>query len=108
MDPRLWELLKAEPGVLYIREAKFVPKGSQLSLDCEYINNTHPRGRSFELTFKHCRDIRWQVMDPTTNAEAVEALGLYLGEQSHTKPAVVYTGVTEVMVLYSELSINAD
>lgn len=108
MDPRLWQLLNLSPGDFYIRNVQLNNGGSTLAIDCTIVNETHPKGKDARLHFMNCRDIRCQVLDPTFREEVVQALGVYLGEQSHTKPAVLYTGITEMSVLYDEIAVFAE
>jgi hypothetical protein len=107
MDPRLWQILNTVPGELYIREISLSHQGKSLILDCETFNETHPNGRRFRLTFSRCRDVHWQASNPHPEGDEVaQALGVYLGEELHMKPAVVYTGGTEMSVLYDEIRID--
>jgi hypothetical protein len=106
MDPRLWKLLDLSPGALYIQNVHLSHNESTLTLDCRAISDAYPKGRAFQIMFKNCRDVRWQAVDPHANESMPQALGLYLGEEEHHKPAVVYTGSTEMTVLYNELVID--
>lgn len=107
MDPRLWQLLNTAPGELFIRRMWLSHNNNTLTLECEAVNDVYPNGMTFELQFKNCRDIRWQSMSAASIQEHLQALGFYLGEQAHHKPAVVYTGESEMSVLYQELDIKA-
>ena len=107
MDPRLWRLLNTEPGELYILDVHVLHAGSTLEIECEAKNSVYPNGKIYRITFKNCRDIHWQAMNPDNDNEVAQALGIYLGEQQHNKPAVVYTGETEMSVLYSEIMVQA-
>lgn len=108
MDPRLWQLVNLTPGELYVQNVKISHIESTLTLECRAFHNTYPKGKAINITFKNCRDIRWQAVDPHAGEEAAQALGVYLGEQQHGKPAVVYTGATEMSVLYNEIMISAN
>lgn len=105
MDPRLWEWLNMPPGELFIRRIALSHKNSTLTLECEAISEKTAKRRAFHLQFVNCRDIRWQALD-VHDGESVKALGVYLGEGSHGKPAVLYTGLAEMSVLYSEIHIG--
>lgn len=105
MDPRLWQQLNMSPGELFIRHISLSHKDSTLTLECEAVSNSAAKRRQFRLEFVNCRDIRWQSLDAHSD-EMVKALGLYLGEESHRKPAVVYTGAVEMSVLYRSVRIN--
>jgi hypothetical protein len=107
MDPRLWELLNTPPGTLYINNISLSQQGKSVIIDCETFNDAYPNGKCFRLRFSHCRDLHWQASDPMRPDDAAaEALGVYLGEQLHGKPAVVYTGGTEMSVLYNSIEID--
>ncbi len=107
MDPRLWELLNLPPGSVYIEHVYLSHVGSTLTLNCKAFGEAYPKGKPFQIQFRNCRDIRWEAVDPNAGEEAAEALGVYLGEHAHHKPAVVYTGATEMTVLYNEINVRA-
>jgi hypothetical protein len=105
MDPRLWEMLNSPPGELFIRRISLLCEGQSLEVECETFNDSHPHGKKFRMVFSNCRDIRWESSDPYMQKPEVQAFGMYLGEELHGKPAVVYTGGTEMSVLYDEVYI---
>jgi hypothetical protein len=107
MDPRLWQILDTPPGDLYIRHISLSDHGKSVMVDCEAFNVAYPNGKKFRLTFAHCRDVHWQASDPMAHRDGqMQALGVYLGEERHSKAAVVYTGDTEMSVLYNEIHID--
>lgn len=106
MDPRLWQTVNLTPGELYVQNVKISHVESTLTLECKAFHDTYPKGKNIYITFKNCRDIRWQAVDPHAGEEAMQALGIFLGEHCHGKPAVVYTGATELSVLYNEVRIS--
>ncbi len=107
MDPRLWQLLNVPPGSVYVNNMNLCPKNSTLTVDCRALSDTYPKGKSFEIQFSHCRDVRWQAVNPGGSDEVVEALGLFLGEEGYNKPAVVYTGGIEVSVYYGDVTATS-
>lgn len=106
MDPRLWQWLNSPPGELFIRSIALSHTSSTLTLECEAYSDVYPGGKTFRLRFMNCRDIRWQAMDTHPEGERIQALGMYLGEHSHHRPAVMYTGAVEMSVLYSKVQID--
>jgi len=106
MDPRLWELLSLPPGSVYIRDVRLCHTNSTVIVDCDAVTDADPNGTSFQLTFKNCRDVHWEAVDPYSKDELVQAFGVYLGEEAHNKPAVIYTGITEMTVLYDEVQVR--
>jgi hypothetical protein len=106
MDPRLWQLLEMPPADLYIRRVWLSHEGSTLTLECEAVCKDYPDGRVFQIAFQHCRDIHWQSVGPVNGNVTPQALGMYLGERDHNKPAVVYTGDTEMTVLYHDVMVQ--
>lgn len=105
MDPRLWQLVDLPPGDLYVRHVQLDHETGTLALECEVFYPDYGDSQTFQLRFKKCRGIRWEAMDTDAGEAAAHALGIYLGEQSHTKPAVVYTGANEMSVLYQEVDV---
>ncbi|MEL7235463.1 MAG: hypothetical protein AAGK74_13260, partial [Chloroflexota bacterium] len=103
MDPRLWELLRLPPGALYIQNVRLCHEGSTVIVDCTAITDENPRGQNFQINFKNCRNVQWEAMDPYNTEANVQAFGVFLGEQSHNKPAIIYTGMTEMSVLYDSV-----
>ncbi|MEM6283382.1 MAG: hypothetical protein AAF787_14400 [Chloroflexota bacterium] len=106
MDPRLWELLRLPPGTLYIHNVHLQHSESTVIVDCQAITDDTPRGKTFQINFKNCRNVQWEAIDPYSTDKNVQAYGVFLGEQSHSKAAIIYTGLTEMSVLYDSVNVS--
>jgi hypothetical protein len=79
--------------------------GSQLSLRCLY----DPAGERlpYLVTFHHCQQIQWNVheLELVADAEA-DLIGISLGKGDFQEPAVIYTDIFELSIVYSSFTIQ--
>lgn len=106
MDPRLWQLLNLPTGSVYIHNIQLSHKNSTVILDCYAQTEMAQKDKPFKLIFTHCRDVQWQAVDPNSGSDIVQAVALYLGEKMGNKPAVVYTGSTEMSIIYDDVIVE--
>ncbi|MFZ4814380.1 MAG: hypothetical protein ACOYL5_07585 [Phototrophicaceae bacterium] len=104
MDPRLWALLNTAAGEVFLRRIWLDCAANVLVLECNLTANGHQN--SFRLRFTDCRDLHWQANMPDTSGGDLPALGLFLGQARHHRAAVIYTGGTEMSVLYGQLELE--
>lgn len=79
--------------------------GAEVLLECVY----DPTGNRlpYKLTFRDCREIRWDVHDPEAVSDLeADLIGISLGEDAHQKPAVIHTDIFEISVLYGSFSLH--
>jgi hypothetical protein len=79
--------------------------GAELLLECVY----DPRGERlpYQLIFKDCQYIRWDVQDSElVNDLEADLIGIHLGEGSHRQPAVIHTDIFEISILYGSWSVH--
>lgn len=79
--------------------------GTEVSVECIY----DPKGERlpYQLTFRNCQEIQWNVHDleSTSDLEA-DLIGLCLGKESYQQPAVIHTDIFELAISYDKYSLE--
>ncbi len=80
--------------------------GNEFLLECVY----NPIKRSpYKFVFQDCREIRWEVRSPEDVQESeADLIDLQLGEGNHRKPAVIYTDIFEILILYGSFRVEKE
>jgi hypothetical protein len=79
--------------------------GSQVLLECIY----DPTGDRlpYQLLFKNCREVRFEVHDLEEIGQCdADLIGISLGKNNHQKPAVIHTDIFEISLLYEKVELG--
>lgn len=78
--------------------------GNEVLFECLY----NPEAPSpYVMVFKDCREMRWDVHDPEEVQDTfADLIGFHLGEDNHREPALIYTDIFEISLLYGSFTIH--
>jgi hypothetical protein len=87
-----------------IKAVKVSLWGSEITFQCLY-NPEKPI--PYQMIFKDCQDIRWDVYDSElVNELQADLFGISLGEDHHRKPALITTDIFEISILYGQFILQ--
>ena len=102
-----YTLLELGPATSLVTNVLVTKWGSDILVSCIY----DPLGsrRPYQLLFKDCREVRWEVIQPeeVEDAEA-DLIGFSMGAAGHQDAAVIDTDLFELSVLYGSLTVEKD
>ncbi len=102
MDYALLDLGKAASLVTNVLATKW---GSSVVVSCLY----DPLGSSqpYELIFRDCREVRWQVIELEDVQESTaDLIGFSIGAGAYQEAAVLTTDVFELSIIYSSFVLQ--
>lgn len=78
--------------------------GNEVLFECLYNpENPSPYG----MVFKDCREIKWDVHDSEEVQDPLaDLIGFHLGKDNHQEPALIYTDIFEISLLYGSFTIH--
>ena len=102
MDYSLLGLGEATSIVTHIQINRW---GNDVLVSCLY----NPLGSSlpYQLIFKDCKEINWQIVDPDNQQESTaDLIGFFMGAEHHQKPAVITTDIFELSITYGSFVLK--
>ncbi|MGK7926923.1 MAG: hypothetical protein AB4290_17055 [Spirulina sp.] len=79
--------------------------GKCLQVDCLY--DPHGDRIPYRLIFQNCEEVRWQIHSPENSGDlAADLIDFQLGKEGQQKPALIYTDIFELSILYGQLEIE--
>ncbi len=104
MDYALLTLGKSASLITNVLVTKW---GSEVVVSCLY----EPLGasRSYQLIFKDCHEVRWQVIEPgAVQDSTADLIGFSIGTGSHREAAVFTTDTFELSIIYGSFVLQKD
>lgn len=103
----IFEKLNVKPAGIFISNIQIASWGQELILSCLY--NSPDEDKRFQVHFKGCEKIHWQMMGPDANLQrevVADVIGFDLGQERYLQDAVIHTTDFEITVAYGEVIIQ--
>ncbi len=103
----IFEKLNVKPAGIFISKIEIASWGQELILSCLY--NPPDEDKLFQVHFKQCEKIHWEMMDPDANLQrevVADVLGFDLGQDRYLEDAIIHTTDFEIGVVYREVIVQ--
>jgi hypothetical protein len=105
-ENEIFHHLGLEPRGLFITKFSVDLWGSRITLECNY---DYDNPKVFHLTFEHCREIQWfLVNDENITDEIADVILFSLGQSLYKERASIITDIFQIMLSYENFTLAKD